>query len=50
MPETCENWLALVNSCVYYACKTREIYRVQLYLVDFEAPGEALKFTDLDST
>ena len=28
MPETSENWLGLVNSCVYYACQTREIYQV----------------------
>ena len=23
MPETCANWLELVNSCIYYACQTR---------------------------
>ena len=27
MPETCENWLGLVNSCVYSACQTHEITR-----------------------
>ena len=37
MPETCENWLDLVNSCVYYAC---EIYQVPPYSVDFKAPRE----------
>ena len=26
-PETCENWLGLVNSCVYYACLIRETTR-----------------------
>ena len=35
MPETCENWLSLVNSCIYYACQTREIYQVLLYSVDY---------------
>ena len=28
MPKTCENWLGPVNSCIYYACQTREIYQV----------------------
>ena len=28
MPETCENWLGLVNICVYYAHQTREIDQV----------------------
>ena len=28
MPETCENWLGLVNSCVYNSRQTREIYQV----------------------
>ena len=22
MPETCEKWFGLVNSCIYYACQT----------------------------
>ena len=39
MPETCENWLSLVNSCVYDARQTHEIYQVLLYSVDFRAPG-----------
>ena len=26
MPKTCENWLGLVNICIYYAHQTREIY------------------------
>ena len=30
MPETWENWPGLVNSCVYYAHQTREIYQVLL--------------------
>ena len=28
MLEICENWLVLVNSGIYYACQTREIYQV----------------------
>ena len=42
MPETCENWLGLVNSCVYYVrqSETHEIYQVLLYSVDFKAPQE----------
>ena len=39
MVETCENWLGHVNSCVYYARQTREIYQVPPYSVDFKAPG-----------
>ena len=31
MDETCENWLGLVNNCVYYAHKTCEIYQVLPY-------------------
>ena len=42
MPGTCENWLGLVNSCVYYARRTREIYQTQSYSVDFKAPREFL--------
>ena len=40
MPETCENWLGLVNSCVYYAFQTHEIYPVQPYTADFKASFE----------
>ena len=40
MPETCENWLGLVNSHVCYACQTLEIYQVQPYAADFKAPEE----------
>ena len=40
MPGTCENWLSLVNSCVYSARQTREIYQVLPYSVDFKAPAE----------
>ena len=39
MPEICENWLSLVNSCIYNACQTHEIYQVLPYSVDFKAPG-----------
>ena len=31
MPETCENWFTLVNSSIYYARQTREIYQVLPY-------------------
>ena len=34
MPETCENWLGLLNSCVYCAHPTCEIYQVLHYSVD----------------
>ena len=40
MPETCENWLGLVNSCVYYAHQIREIYQALPYSLDFKAPRE----------
>ena len=40
MPETCENWLGLVNSYVYSTRQTREIYQVLPYSVDFKAPQE----------
>ena len=29
-----------VNTCVYYACQTHEIYQVLSYFVDFKAPRE----------
>ena len=38
MLKACENWLSLVNSCIYYACQTNEIYQVKSYSVDFKAP------------
>ena len=28
-----------VNSCIYYACQTHEIYQVLPYSLDFKAPG-----------
>ena len=40
MPETYEKLLGLVNSFVYYAWQTREIYQVLPYSVDFKAHGE----------
>ena len=40
MPETCENWLGLVNSCVYYACQIYEFYQVVPYSVKYKALGE----------
>ena len=39
MPETCENWLRLVDG-IYSAQQTREIYQVLPHSVDFKAPGE----------
>ena len=36
MPKTCENWLGLVKSCVYYAHQTRGIYQLLSYSVDFK--------------
>ena len=36
MPKTCENWLGLVNSYVYCARQTHEIYQVLPYSVDFK--------------
>ena len=40
MPEPCKNWLALANSCIYYARQTFEIYLVLPYSVDFKASQE----------
>ena len=40
MPETYENLLGLINSCVYHAHQTREICKVLPYLMDLKAPGD----------
>ena len=40
MPETWENWLGLVNSCIYYPRQTREKDQALPYSVDSKAPGE----------
>ena len=40
MPEACENWPGLVNSSIYYASQTHEIYQVLPYSVNFKAPRE----------
>ena len=40
MPETCGNWLGLVNTCAYYAHQTRGIYQVLPYSAGFKAPRE----------
>ena len=37
MPQTCENWLGLVNSYIYYAHETHEVSQVLPYSVDFRA-------------
>ena len=31
MVETCEKWLGLVNSCIFYARQTCEIYLLDLW-------------------
>ena len=38
MPHTCENWLGLVNSCIYYVWQTCEIHQALPHSVDFKAP------------
>ena len=40
MPKTCKNLLDLVNSGIYYAQQTHEIYQVLTYPVDFKASRE----------
>ena len=40
MFKTRENWLRLVNSCIYHAHQSCEIYKILPYSVDFKAPGE----------
>ena len=37
IPQTCENWLGLVNSCIYYVHQTHEIFELLPYLLDFKA-------------
>ena len=37
MLETFENWLGLVNNCVYYAHQAGETYQLLPYSVGFEA-------------
>ena len=46
MSETCDNWFGFVNSYVYYACQTREIYQVLPYSMDFKV----WKSNEWDST
>ena len=43
VPDTCENWLGLANSCAYYAWQPHEIYQVLSYSVDFKDPRELSK-------
>ena len=38
MPETLENWLGTVSSCVYHARQIREIYQLLSNPVDFKIP------------
>ena len=46
MPKTCENWLGLVNSCIYYAHQTHEIYqKFTALLSGFQSSKGALKST-----
>ena len=42
MKMTYENCLSLVNSCIYYAHQTHEIYPVLPYSVDFKAPQSSV--------
>ena len=37
MPEICENWFGFVNSCIYCARQTHEIYLILPGSVDFKA-------------
>ena len=46
MPETCKNWLRLINCCVYYVHQNSEIYQELSFSVVFKASG---KSTELDS-
>ena len=39
-PDTCDIWLGLVDSCIYYAHQTHEIYQVLPCKVDFKAPSK----------
>ena len=48
MPETCENWLGRVNSCVYYARQTHGIYQLPPYWVDFEIHWVKQYLTNVD--
>ena len=38
--ETCDNWLSLVNSCIYSAHQSHCIYQALPYSADFKASGE----------
>ena len=38
MPKTCENWLGLVNSYIYYAYQTCKIYQELPYWIS-KLPG-----------
>ena len=40
MPDTCENWLGLANSCIHYARHTFKIYYAPPDSVDFKALGK----------
>ena len=40
MPKMCENWLSLVNHCIYYAHQICKIYQVLPYPVDSKAIGK----------
>ena len=37
MPETCEDWLDLVNNSIYYSRQTREFFQILSYPMDFKA-------------
>ena len=40
MRVTYENWLGLINSCIYYDGHIHEMYQVQPYSIDCKAPRE----------
>ena len=40
LPGTCDNWLGLVNNCVYYARSAPEIHQPMPFSVDFKAPWD----------
>ena len=46
MPETCENWLGLLNSCVYYAHQIRKILPGIVLLNGIQNSRRALKSTE----
>ena len=50
MPETCQNWLGLINIHIYNGHQTREIYQVLSNPVDFKDPRELELWNPLSQT